>query len=247
MKKSIYIILLSISLFSCRKAKDCFSRAGKEIIIESAVSDFDSLFVNDVFEVHLIQDTVNFITIKAHQAFAESTTFKVINNTLIIENNHKCEFTKPKKNEIKIYLQVKKISRVRLNAASNLISDNVLQHDNEIGLIVNSKFNEASLNIDCKTFYYWNTHLNGGKINIAGEVENLKLWHSSLCSIDASNLSSENILLDTDSNADSYIRVSNKLDCTIRGTGNVYYLGNPEILIVNDTTSSGKLIFLGEK
>lgn len=246
MKKFILIIIFAGLLFSCQKAKDCLTGAGKEVIIESPVSDFDSLFVNDVFEVHLIQDTVNYITIKANKAFAESTTFKITDNTLILENNHKCKFSKPKKNKIKIYLQVKKISRIRLNAPSKLISDNVLQHDNEIGLIADSKFNEADLDLNCKTFYYWNTHLNGGKINLHGEVENLKLWHSSLCSVDADNLSVENVLVDTDSNADSYIRVKNKLDCTIRGNGNVYYYGNPDILIVNDTTSIGKLIFLGE-
>ena len=61
MKKFVYILLFAGVLFSCQKTNDCFSGAGKEIIIESAISDFDSLYVNDVFEVHLIQDTINYI------------------------------------------------------------------------------------------------------------------------------------------------------------------------------------------
>lgn len=246
MKKFLYIIIFAGLIFSCRKAKDCFSTSGDYIQVEDDLNDFDTLCINDVFEVHLIQDTINKISIEGYESFVNATSFTIKERTLFIENNHKCKFSRPKKNSIKLSIHVKKISKIKLNEPSKLISDNVLRHDNEIGLIVNSKFNEADLHLDCKTFYFWNTHLNGGKINLHGEVETLKLWHSSLCSVDAGNLSAENVLVDTDSNADNYIKVKNKLDCTVRGRGNVYYYGKPNILIVNDSTSSGKLIYLGE-
>lgn len=245
MKKFVYTLLFTGLLFSCQKVNDCFSGAGEEIIIESAISEFDSLYVNNVFEVHLIQDTIYYITIKAKEAFAESTSFNIVDNTLILENDHKCKFTKPEKNDIKVYIQVEEISRIRLNESSKLISDNALRNDNEIGLAINSKFNEADLNLDCKTFYYSNTHLNGGKTNLHGEVEYLKIWNGSLGSVDSRDLSAENVLIVTDSKADCFVRVNNVLDCTILGYGNVYYFGKPSVLIVNDTISTGKLIFSG--
>ncbi len=246
MKKFVYILIFIGILFSCQKAGDCFSSAGKEIVIESAISDFDSLYVNDVFEVHLIQDTINYITIIANEAFAESTTFNISNNTLVLENDHRCKFAKPEKNEIKIYIKVKKISRIRLNESSKLISDNVLLNDNEIGLTISSKFNEADLSLDCKTFFYSNTHLNGGQVILHGDLEYLKIWNGSLGSIDSRDLSADNVLIVTDSKADCFVRANNVLDCTIRGYGNVYYFGNPDVLNVNDTSSTGRLIFSGE-
>ncbi len=243
MKLFLYISTFIVLLSSCQKTRDCFSNSGEEIILESVLEEFDSLFVNDDFIVYLIQDTVNYISISGHEAFVNSTTFKIEDNSLILRNNHKCKFSKPKSNQISVYIKVNEISRIRLNAASKIISETELSNDDEIGLIIGSKYTEVDLNLNCKTFYYWNTHLNGGKIILNGKVENLKLWNTSLGSVNASNLSAENVLIDTDSKADCHVNSNIKLDCTIRGEGNVYYTGTPSVILVNDTSSTGKLIF----
>jgi len=246
MKLYLYILLIISLLYSCQKAQDCFSGAGKEIITESSLDEFDTLFVNDNFTVYLIQDTFNHIRIEGHEKFVNSTTFELKNNSLFLRNEYKCVFTKPKSKDISVYITIDEISRIYLYASSKVISEKELLNDSEIGLIINSKYNESDLNLNCKTFYYWNTHLNGGKINLKGQVETLKLWNTSLGSVNASILTANNVFVDTDSKADCKINVNKKLDCTIRGHGNVYYSGNPEIIILNDTLSTGKLIYSGK-
>ncbi|MCF6365817.1 MAG: DUF2807 domain-containing protein [Bacteroidales bacterium] len=247
MKCFLYILLIISLLFSCRKADDCLSNAGKEIVVESSLNEFDTLFVNDIFTIYLIQDTFNQIRIEGYENFVNSTTFEVKDNSLFLQNEHKCKFSKPNKKDIFVFITINEISRIRLNEASKVISETELNNDSEIGLIINSKYNEADLNLNCKTFYYWNTHLNGGKINLKGKVENLRLWNTSLGSVDASNLSAKNVLVDTDSKADCKVVANSKLDCTIKGQGNVYYSGNPDIIILNDTVSTGKLIYSEKK
>jgi len=247
MKKLHIIILSFILLNSCQKAKDCFSNSGKEITIEQKLANFDSLYIENVFEVELIQDTINSISIKGHEAFVNSTNFKIENNTLIIDNNHKCKFSKPKTNSVLINIHVKRISFIRLDGSSKIFSKNELTNFNEIGLVATSKYNDADLIVNSQVFYFWNNHLNGGKIKVKGNVETLKLWNTSLASVDASNLISKNVLVENNSKGDCKVRVSNKLDCKITGTGNVYYFGMPNTIVYNDSLSiGGKLLFGGQ-
>ncbi|NPA45118.1 MAG: hypothetical protein GXO49_06265, partial [Chlorobi bacterium] len=164
-----------------------------------------------------------------------------------LNNDHKCYFIKPKSNDIYITIHVKKISLIKLNGSSKVTSKIPLINNYEIGLIANAKYNEADLNVNSKVFYYWNTHLNGGRIFVKGSVETLKLWNASLGSVDATNLNAENVLVDNDSKGNCKVNVSNKLECKITGTGNVYYYGTPKTIIYNDSLSiGGQLIFGGE-
>jgi len=166
---------------------------------------------------------------------------------LILDNSHKCKFAKPKSNAIYIDIHVKRISFIRLGGSSKVFSKNTLNNYNEIGLVATSKYNDADLIVNSKVFYFWNNHLNGGKIKVKGNVETLKLWNTSLASVDATNLTAKNALVENNSKGDCKIQVSNKLNCKITGTGNVYYFGVPKTIIYDDSLSiGGKLLFGGE-
>ncbi len=244
MKNLIYIISLIFLFVSCQKTIDCISNVGEEVVYTYSLSDFDTLIVNNEFEINLVQDTVNMMIISAYEKYAESVSYKTENRCLILDNTYRCNFTKPEKNKVKAEIHVKEISLIRLNSPSELISENTLINDDEIGVIVNPKFFEAELKVDCRVFYFWNTHLNGGKMYLHGKSEFLKLWNTSLFSVDAADLETDNVFVKTDSKGDVSITATKELNCTIEGSGNVYYVGNPEKIIVNDTLSSGKLIKL---
>jgi hypothetical protein len=235
------MIILS-ALWSCQKTKDCFSNAGKEISVEYDLEEFDTLIVNNVFFISLIQDSVNFIEITGYEDFVNATQYTVFNNCLILDNCHRCPFVKPDKNKVSIKLHTNKISRITLNEASDVRCLNTLVHENEIGLIVNSKYNEADLKLDVKTFYYWNTHLNGGKILVSGKGENMKLWNSSLGSVDARAFSCERAFIWTNSKTDCYINASHLIDADILNTGNLYFMGNPDTLVDYGENATGRLI-----
>ena len=246
MKKLFYIIFVSLLLTACQKTIDCISSAGEKVNYEYSLNDFDTLVVNNDFEIHFIQDTVNEMIIFAYKKYADAVSYEIRNNCLVLDNSYSCKFTKPKKNNVRIDLHVKNLSLARINYPAKLISENTLLNDNEIGVIVNTKFCEANLDVNCRVFYFWNTHLNGGKMYLKGNSEFLKLWNASLFSVDASKLETNYAFTNNNSKADIYINVNKELNCTIRSSGNVYYTGNPSKIIVNDSLSSGKLIKLND-
>ncbi len=240
-KKYQFIILLLLFV-SCQKSIDCISSTGEKTTVEFSISDFDTLVVNNDFEIHLIQDTVNKLTVTAYKKYADAVAVETSNHLLILDNSYKCKFTKPEKNDVLINLHVKRISRININSPSKLISDNILLNDDEIGVIVGTKFFEANLKVNCRVFYYWNIFLSGGKMYLHGNSEYLKLWNTGLFAVDASDLNVDNVFINTDSKGDIKIDVNKFLDCSIKGVGNVYYTGNPLKINVSDMLSSGKLI-----
>ncbi|NPA68786.1 MAG: hypothetical protein GXO50_09285 [Chlorobi bacterium] len=243
MKKILlFLIILSTIFNACTKTFDCITGAGDDVEYTFALQDFDTLKVNDVFDIELIQDTVNELKVFAKQKYADNLTYSTADNILTLDNAGNCKFTKPESSKIKIKLRVKKISRIKLNAASCIFSDDTLYNPDEIGLIANSKFNDVRLKVNCRVFYYWNTHLNGGKTTVEGKSAYLKLWNVSLAAVDAGNLISDDVYVENDSKGDIYVFARKILNCTVTGTGNVYYKGNPSTIIVEDTVSSGKLI-----
>ncbi len=242
MGKGFFLILVLFFSLKCQKAKDCFSNPGKKIIVEYELNEFDTMVVNDVFFIDIVQDTVNLIKISGYEDFVNTTNFKIADNSLILDNNHRCPFAKPEKNKINIEIRVNKISRIKLNEASELKSVNTLVNDGEIGLIVNSKYNEVDLKLNVNTFYYWNTHLNGGKIFLTGIGENIKLWNTSLGCVDARNFVCQNAYVQTNSKTDCYINACNSIEVEIQNTGNVYYSGTPEIVIKYAENAKGRLI-----
>lgn len=244
MKKLFYILIIGLFVLSCQKTFDCISGVGEKVTNKYEISDFDTLIINDNFEITLIQDTINELIVTAYKKYSDAVTYKISENCLLLDNTYNCKFTKPEKSKISINLHVKELSLIRINAPSNIHSDNTLINDNEIGVIVNPKFFEANLNVNCRVFYFWNTHLNGGKMYLHGNSEYLKLWNTSLFSVDASGLNTDNAYIENNSKSDIYLNARKFLKCKITGSGNVYYQGNPSTIIVEDTASSGKLIKL---
>ncbi len=244
MRKILLILLLFLSFFSCRKTIDCIGNTGKKVIYQYEISDFDTLVVNNNFEINLVQDTVNKLIVSAYKKYADALTYSISDNSLFVDDTYNCKFTKPKKNKIRITLHVKRISLIRINAPSKIISEMPLINSDEIGVIVIPKIFEADLNVNCRVFYFWNTHLNGGKMFLHGNSEYLKLWNTSLCAVDASDLNTQNAYIENNSKGDITVKPEKFLSCKILNSGNVYYIGNPETIILDDTLSSGKLIKL---
>ncbi len=242
--KNILIIVFSLFLIisACRKTADCISDTGEKVSYEYNINSFDTLVINDNFNVSLIQDTVNKLIISAYEKYADATIFNIYENSLTLGNDYNCKFTKPEKSKINVKIHLKSISLIRVNAASKIISENTLINNNETGIIVNTKFFEADLKINCRVFYFWNTHLNGGKMYLQGKTNILKLWNTSLFAVDASKLTTDSAYIENTSKGDIYANVNEYLSCVIKSSGNVYYYGSPPKITVNDTISSGRLI-----
>lgn len=234
-----YLIFISI-VVSGLLGSSC-SKSMESQIIEKPLGDFDSLVLNSVFEVYLVQGTENSIKIEGAQKILEKIDYSIIDNTLTIENNFKGNWVHPKNNKIKLTITVDQISKISANETCNIQTLNTLT-GNEIGLVLTSKLNEASLDVNCSTFYYWNNFPCGGRIKLSGSTNELKLWNVALMAIDAYDLNANNVLIDNASKGDCKVRALQNLTYSIKGEGNIYVKGNPLNIVKVEESSTGELI-----
>ena len=228
-------VLLLILMSSCQKKME-------PGVINVALEEFDTLTLNSVFNVELIQGTTNSISIEGAEKIIEKVDFNIENNTLTLLNNFKGNWIYPKKNKITVKLTVNNLSRINANETCNIRTLNTLT-GNEIGLVMTSKLNEATFAVDCNSFYFWNNFPCGGKINLSGSTNELKIWNVALMSVDAKNLVSNVVSIENSSKGDCRINCIQKLTYSIKGEGNIFLSGDPTELLKIEETSTGKLIY----
>jgi hypothetical protein len=236
MKSVISIVIISFFVLAtgCRKQKGNTSKV-------FSLAEFDTLKMESVFEVYLIQGNTNSMKLEGAKQIVENVSIEILNNTLKIRNAYKSNWLHPSNNKIKLYITVNQISKIVASESCQIRTLNALI-GNEIGLIMASKYNSAELELDCKTFYYWNNFPCGGQIKLSGKTNELKIWNVALMAIDAKYLEAENVLISNTSKGDCKVTCRKQISYKIAGTGNIYLNGNPPIIEKIEESSSGKLI-----
>ena len=210
-------------------------------ISQQLLEPFDTLVLNSVFNVRLVQGDHYGVEVSGAQEIAESVTFHIENKTLIIDNRDAPLWQHPSLDPPTILITFTKLGLVRAEETCNISSDNTITMDT-FGITLGSKLNIAELKLNCQLFYYWNTSPVGGELTLSGHSDLIRLYNGSLLSIDASQLTAHDALIVNGSQLDIHVYADQHLYYSITGTGNIYLTGNPAVIDAGPITSSGKLI-----
>ncbi len=238
----ISALVFLILLISCKKDASvyCFLNAGKQTSFNVMLDDFDTIRINDMFEVHLKQDSFYSIEVFGYEAMINAVSFDINNANLSLDNSMKCRWTKPQKNKVKIIITYQDINQIILEKTCVIRSINPISGD-KTGFILKDKLQDIHLELDLNHFYFWNQSPCGGEIVLEGRADKFMFWSTALLRVDASQLNASTVIMETNSRADSYVRATNTLECRIRHLGNVYYYGNPNEIILK-IEGEGQLI-----
>lgn len=235
MKILFYILLIfSIIIVSCTKDNE---RKTEYVKLDT----FNKLIVNSTFDIYLIEDSCFSIEINANETVIENITYTVTDSVLRLDNTTSFKWLSPKNNQIDIYIHSKNLSLVELNQTCHLQTINPITSES-FGLILKSKTNQATLELDCNSFYYWNNFPCGGKLTLSGMVNDLKIWNYAILTVDAKELIAKYAEVENNSQSDCTVNVTEKLNYSIRNSGDIYLYGNPSKIIKEEVNSKGKLI-----
>jgi hypothetical protein len=232
--KYIHIILFFACLQACAKRNETIS---KTMILQ----DFEILDLRSVFDVYLIQSNENSLRIEGEARTIEKIDLIYDNQTLTIKNNMKLKWLSPQGSKVKLYLSTKHLKRINAIVTSYIKTLNAWKGQ-ELGITMGSKLNEADLELDCDVFYYWNSFPCGGKLNLRGRTDALKIWNTALVNVDALALNPNYVLVFNSAKTDCYVRCKEKFEYRITGSGNIYLSGNPSTVIDSVSTGKGQLI-----
>ena len=233
-----YFISILLALFiSC---DDQLEETSHYAVLEP----FDNIELNSVFDVYLSSDSLYSIKIAGEENAIKNISFKVVNRILSVNNNAKWKWLTPEDNKIKLYISSNQLSQIIVKETCNIQTLNTLLAD-EFSIINHPKprLSQINLELDCKTFFYWNNYQCGGKLKLRGRTDNLVIYSFALMSVDASALTSNHALIENNSRGDCEVRVKDKIEYKIGGSGNIYLHGTPEIVLL-EKKSTGRLIHL---
>ena len=233
--KQQLILLCVLSLFvSCKK----------EIIDGNRLIDidpFEKIELNDAFELFVSEGNHYSIEIIGDKKIIDYIDVNVINKTLSIDDTRNIKWLSPQKNKIKIYVTSLPLKKITAAEGCNIQTLTPITSV-ECGLVLKGKSNQAKLELDCNTFFYWNNFPSGGKVTLSGKTEMLKIWNFAIMSVDARDLTAQNANIENNSQGDCEVTVLNKLEYSISEKGNIHLYGNPSEIISNSISSSGRLI-----
>jgi hypothetical protein len=202
--------------------------------------EFTWVSVKNVFNVFLVQDTTWSVSVTGMPKVMEGLDISYEGDTLILDRTRKGEYLRPKTGNPDVYLHFDSLKRVTAYQTCHISSLNAIK-GREFGIVDNTKLIEVDLDLDNRTFFYWNTP-NGSRIRLKGKTLELKLWHLGLSSVDASELDADWVNAENQSQGECRIHVNNELLYKLESTGDIVYSGNPPTITKLSATGTGKLV-----
>jgi hypothetical protein len=235
MRGLIFIVLLGLILPACKKAEDrkCFKSAGEEVTTEVSLPSFNQLFLGPHINFTLVQDTTEYMRIKAGENLIKHVTSELIDGVLEIRNTNKCNFLRSYKKQIDVELHIKNLTRIQYEGTKPLYCSNTLQQP-ELRLVIRDGAGKVNLNFQGARLHTVVT--NGwGNFDLNGSVDYLKL------EIGGSGFGSTydmqvNDSLHVISNSSENVKVNADgilFRCETNSRGNIWYKGYPTFLDFN--------------
>jgi Putative auto-transporter adhesin, head GIN domain len=204
---------------------------------------FHSIEFNDVFTVYLTDAPEFSVKILAHDNVASQVRLQVKEDTLKIFTDSKRKWLHPETNRVTLHISTNHLSYINAMATCRFETINPIV-TNSLLLEMGSptKLTDVKLELDCNAFMYWNNYLCGGKVSLSGRADNLVLYTFALMQADASNLLSKDAYIENSAKGDCQVWATERLEYSIRSSGNILLKGDPKEIVLREKTSTGRLV-----
>jgi len=236
----IFLIISLITLTGCEKLFfDDLSKTSRKTF---NVDEFNRIKVYDSFNIILKQDTTFKVVIEGPAELMDDFKCNVYGDTLqLTDSNIRNRI--PNYKIPTAYIYFPEIHRFRMRAPGDIKVDGALNLDT-FYMIIQQHTGTVNMDIYANSLRI-TTGLNKstGVYNISGEVQEARFWMRNACKLNAKNLKTQKTNIRHNATNDSYINVTDKLEAElIDASGNVYYKGSPDEIIITEQSGTGRLI-----
>lgn len=223
------IILLSLLVFSCKKAEDrrCFKSVGKEVTIERNVDSFDKIYVGPNMKITLVQDSLDKVVITGGDNLVNFISSDVVDGQLRIENNNTCNFLRSYKHEVSVEIHFTSLKEFYFEGTKPVNCIGTIKSNNLI-VVIRDGAGAVNLNVDCGNLNV--TVTNGwGNFEVSGTTVNLHLDIRSNGFGNTNNLvATQDVNVSSDSGGVIQVNAEGAvLKAQTSSSGDIWYVGTP--------------------
>ena len=124
----------------------------------------------------------------------------------------------------KVVVTAPSLDKLVTSGSGDIISDGVIKNVNEIQ-ITTSGSGDINVNVDAPSVKV--TGSGSGDVSLSGRTKDFNCKISGSGDVKCQNLKSENAVVHVSGSSDVHVFASVSLKVTVRGSGDVYYAGNP--------------------
>ena len=183
-------------------------------------------------DVTLIQDSLNYVEIESYSNLVSFIEINTIDTAIEIRDLNRCNFIRDKNMENAVTIHYTNIETLNMYGTGKVTFVGEIIQDK---LEVNSydARSEFTLNISCQRLEC--SFIEGSvNANISGSSYSTYLYQSKHSIVNASNLTNSYLHFSNRSTGDGHVGVTNTLAVELLDVGNIYYAGNPDLIILAD-------------
>jgi hypothetical protein len=232
------LVTLVFTMEGCKKDR-CLKSTGSIIKEERQLGDFGKIILTDNINLYITQDSINRAEVEAGANLIPYIKTEVENRVLTVRDDNTCNWMRSYKKKINVYLHCRELFLLEYRGGGNVSGTNTIVSDT-LELDFWDGSGSVTLDVNCRTVRM-HLHTGPGDAFISGTTQNAYYYTRGNGLIRCDKLKSGYTLVDAAGTNDSYVHSSGMLIASIGYIGNVYYSGNPG-LILPQINERGQLI-----
>jgi hypothetical protein len=243
MRQLLVLGLVVLVLSSCKKANErtCWKSAGAQTTKIIPVAAFEKLELYEHIKYTLIQDSLDFIEIKAGKNIIDLIDISSINSILRIENLNRCNFLGYQKRKVAVEIHIRNLKEIYFKGTDSLVNIGILNLNN-LNVEIEDGAGSIDFHLNANRLNFYIPH-GWGDFKVKGFTKFFKVNIDGSGYFDTQKLQvQDSISVFSISPILSKINADNcKMKVELNGEGDLWYYGNPTILLKNEY-NSGRVI-----
>lgn len=240
MNRWAIIFGIVIGCVSCNKetAPDFLSSFGKVVAIEKETKPFNRVFIQDEFDVELIQDSQDRIEIAFGENVIDKIAAEVIDGELVLKNENKFNWVRKLGKRIQVKLHCAKIDVLKVEGDGTIFNRDTFYGDTLD--FIHSGTN--SINLILKSEWATFRCSNSGGLTLKGSCGILSGTIEETAVFDGKDFLASDAYLFQFSLANSFVRAEQLYGLKVFGKGNIFYMQEPLRKFDKKETGTGKVL-----
>jgi hypothetical protein len=238
-KIQIALLVIGIVLLvSACEMDSCLHGTGENSRIKVETGFFETLKVQGILHVILVQDTMCFVEFEGGDKVLKYISAENSDSTVWLNNTNSCFYLRDYE-KAKAYVHFTHLNKIDLFEVCKVESSAAL--DSLYYMTVQGLMAEINIELNTDRFGFYNNTTTGGVYTFRGYCDRLTLSGYYTAKINTEGIVARSFSVNNSALSDIYVSATEFLKVQIHNKGNIYYSGSPQI-VIDTIAGSGRLL-----